>query len=190
MEKEKYSISNEILNQLKGHPRAEEILKILLEDPDEDFEFEKPKNEVLMEGIDKLLNQLRFEESNQDNYFKCRIYLDEEYVGFLGYKIEGSNVKIIDFWTANKRNISDDISSLLREELFKMSTIKMKYLGFAILYYLFNKFKELGIYSFEIVSWKWSIEFYKKFFSFMEEIWKLELLWDWWDNVFDGILVY
>jgi hypothetical protein len=109
-------------------------------------------------------------------------------VGYVRYKIEGSKVEIIDFWTANKKNISSDISDILRYQLSNMSYIEIKYLGFSILYYLFEEFAKKGIYSFEIVSSKWSIKFYKKFFRFMEEVGKVELA-DWGgDNVFNGYI--
>jgi hypothetical protein len=97
MEKKKYPIDSEMLSQLEGHPHAKEILEILSEDPDKDFYLEKSKNEIILEEINKLLKQLRFEETNEDNCYECKVYYGSEYVGYVRYKIEGSKVEIIDF---------------------------------------------------------------------------------------------
>ena len=147
------------------------------------------KNEIIKQQIEKLIPYLVFKITNEDNYFECRVYFDEDYVWFVDFLIEWSQVVIVNFWTSNKRLIADDLNIKLIKELSRMDRTDIKYLGFSILYKLFKFLKEeFNIYSFHITSSKWSIDFYKKFFNFMEEVWEVELLETVADNIFEWIL--
>lgn len=190
MEKKEYNLDSKILEKLENHPNAEEIMKILLEDPDKEFGIAESKNEIIKQQIEKLIPYLVFEITNEDNYFECRVFFDEDYVWFVDFLIEWSQVVIVNFWTSNKRFIADDLNIKLIKELSRMDRTNIKYLGFSILYKLFKFLKEeFDIYSFHITSSKWSIDFYKKFFNFMEEIWEVELLDTTADNIFEWVLL-
>lgn len=189
MEKEWHNLNPEVLKFLEDHPNKKEILKILSEDPDKWFEFSKTKTEIIKQEIEKLISQLLFENIVIDNYYEYRVYLDRDYVWFVSFLVEGSHVTIINFWTSNKKVIANDLSIKLIEELSKMWKTNIKYLGFSILYKLFKVLRKKDVKFFHITSSKGSIDFYKKFFNFMEDIWEVELWETQADNIFEGFLI-
>jgi hypothetical protein len=124
-----------------------------------------------------LIEELEFDITWSFNAFECRVYWQDRYVWYLHWKREWSWVELIDFATSNKKNdLREDLTFNLKRELKKLDNIKIKNLWITILYEMFDIWKKEGVKYVEIVSSWGAVDFYSKFWQFMYDLWKVDII--------------
>ena len=178
--------------------KNEELMKVILADPffDENIEEEgniidsfetEKKEDNFYEDIstikDKILNvknlleELQIQEISHGYQKEYKIYNSEwDYVGYVNLKLSWEHMEISDFWTSNLRWWTEDVNAKLKEEVRKMADYEEKWLGTAILLYLFTEIaKKYNIKTFHIISAKQADKFYEKTLKRFEKIWLIVL---------------
>ena len=201
-------ISNEEIEKIL---KNKELMKVILADPffDENFEknditdyYEKenedfsPIEDDFYEDIltikekilnaKKLLKEFKIQEISHGYQKEYKIYnYEEDYIGYVNLKLSWDHMEISDFWTSNLIWWAEDVNARLKEEVRKMADYEEKWLGTAILLYLFTEIaKKYNIKTFQIISAKHADKFYEKTLKRFEEIWLIALNNEEWENSF------
>ena len=183
--------------------KNEELIKMLLDDPfkddylekdtslnfDDNFAWEEESFLDIKKKINQaknLLNKLKIIESDEWFSKEYRVYnLEWDYIWYAFLKISGDHMEISDLWTSNLNWGFEDVNGRLKQEILKMEEFKEKWLGTAILLYIFTKVaSKYWIKTFNIISAKHADEFYKKTLNRLEEVGLVSLFNEWRESFF------